>query len=240
MLRVMLHLLKFSVTAYHQGQLLVTNLTGGPGRKLPSTTQYTSLVNQLSFLQIGLAGAFSALPTSFILGPAEQIKIRLQIQETSMKAASRASSSGVAGVVRNIVQKEGVRALFRGTGLTLLRDVPGSFFYFMVYEAVKRSFGADRDKEVHAGVVLLSGGLAGVANWTIAIPIDTVKSRFQSGKTTGAKSSLSAVVRDIRMESGFKGFFRGLGPTLLRAFPASAAFFFGVETSTQFLDKILQ
>ena len=75
-----------------------------------------------------------------------------------MKSASHGGSPGVASVVRNIVRDEGVRALFRGTGLTLLRDVPGSFFYFMVYEAVKRSFGADRDKEVHAGVVLLSGG----------------------------------------------------------------------------------
>ncbi|KAJ3038771.1 carnitine transporter [Rhizophlyctis rosea] len=234
--------------AYHQGQVLVSSLMGGPGRKPSETPQNLSphLVNKLSYLQVGLAGAFSALPTSFILGPAEQVKIRLQIQDSSMKsqrvrnASKTAADNGFRNVVMGIVREGGVRALFRGTGLTLLRDVPGSFFYFLVYEAVKRSFGGDKADGMHAGAVLLAGGLAGVANWTVCIPIDTVKSRYQSGRTPHGTSALRTIFRDIWAEAGVKGFFRGLGPTLLRAFPASAAFFFGVETSTKFMDKILQ
>ncbi|KAJ3274191.1 hypothetical protein HK104_004154, partial [Borealophlyctis nickersoniae] len=137
--------------AYYQGQLLASKL-GGRRRKLQlSDTNLTpALVNTLSLPQIGFAGAFSALPTSFILGPAEQIKIRLQVQEQGSKSASQ--------VIKEIVKEGGPKALFRGTGLTLMRDVPGSFFYFLTYEGVKRACGADRSTSINPAVVLLSGG----------------------------------------------------------------------------------
>ena len=77
-------------------------------------------------------------------------------------------------------------------------------------------------------------GLAGMVNWTIAIPIDTIKSRIQA-----SQSPIGQVIKDLYQQGGIKSFFRGLTPTLLRAFPASAALFGGVELSKKALDKIL-
>ncbi|KAJ3159552.1 hypothetical protein HDU86_001561 [Geranomyces michiganensis] len=212
--------------SYHVGQVLVRDATGGPGR--PSLRPNADLIDTLSLPQIGLAGAFSAIPTAIILGPAEQVKIRLQV--------AKAPGGTAFGVMKEIVREGGARALFRGTGLTLMRDVPGSFFYFATYESVKRALTEGIDAKLNPATVLLSGGLAGMVNWTVAIPIDTVKSRFQS---SGASGSLGACFRQILAEGGPQALFRGLQPTLIRAFPASAAFFGGVEGSRLLFNRFL-
>ncbi|TPX61254.1 hypothetical protein SpCBS45565_g07312 [Spizellomyces sp. 'palustris'] len=208
-------------------QVLVRDVTGGPGRWRSPTSSNAELVDTLSLSQIAFAGAFSAIPTAAILGPAEQIKIRLQV---------KAGKGTATEIIRQIVREGGARALFRGTGLTLLRDVPGSFFYFATYEAVKRGLSSDIGVELNAATILLAGGLAGMANWTVAIPFDTVKSRYQSG---GAPGSLATCFRQTLAEGGLPALFRGLGPTLIRAFPASAAFFLGVEGTKYALNRIL-
>ncbi|KAI8821349.1 mitochondrial carrier domain-containing protein [Fimicolochytrium jonesii] len=212
--------------AYYMGQVLVRDFTGGPAHPNPSA----ELIDTLSLGQVGLAGAFSAVPTSLILGPAEQVKIRLQL-------AKAGASKGAFAVMGDIVNQSGVRGLFRGTGLTLMRDVPGSFFYFATYEAIKRGLTTGIDAQLNPATVLLSGGLAGMVNWTVAIPIDTVKSRFQS--SAGSSGSLAQCFRQILAEGGPQALFRGLRPTLIRAFPASAAFFGGVEGSKLILNRIL-
>ena len=42
----------------------------------------------------------------------------------------------------------------------------------------------------------------------------------------------------IGKERGILGFYSGLGPTLVRAFPANAALFLGVETGKKFFDNL--
>ncbi|KAH6576479.1 hypothetical protein BASA50_006764 [Batrachochytrium salamandrivorans] len=231
------------VLAYFVCQQIVHDMSGGGNRYnnadnskrvFNPDTDSGSVVDLLSLNQIGIAGALAAIPTSFILGPAEQLKIRLQVQETSMRSAA-VKTQGVADVMRGIVREGGVRAVFRGTGFTILRDIPGSYFYFLTYEGLKRKFKTEGSDYVHPATIMLSGGTAGMINWTIAIPIDTIKSRLQSAAVHEA--SVKKVVLKLFAESGPAGLFRGLGPTLLRAFPASAAFFLGVETSSRFMDR---
>lgn len=72
-------------------------------------------------------------------------------------------------------------------------------------------------------------------NWTLALPIDCLKSRIQSSAT---KTNAITVFKELIREGGPKALWRGIGPTLIRAFPASAAFFFGVEMSTRIMNKI--
>lgn len=43
------------------------------------------------------------------------------------------------------------------------------------------------------------------------------------------RRSLLSVVKQIHTEHGFRGFFKGLGPSLLRAFPTNACAFFVYE-----------
>jgi solute carrier family 25 carnitine/acylcarnitine transporter 20/29 len=71
---------------------------------------------------------------------------------------------------------------------------------------------------VSIGAVLFSGGMAGVAMWSIAIPPDVIKSRIQSAPAGTYKGFLDCGAKIISQE-GVGAIFKGLGPALLRAFP---------------------
>jgi solute carrier family 25 carnitine/acylcarnitine transporter 20/29 len=74
--------------------------------------------------------------------------------------------------------------------------------------------------------LLMAGGLSGFAAWIPAYPQDVIKSNFQNDTRY---KSIGQVVKNIIKTSGTKGFFNGIGPTLVRAFPANAATFFAYE-----------
>lgn len=82
--------------------------------------------------------------------------------------------SGPVDVVRQLYKEGGLKSIFRGTSATLARDGPGSAAYFVAYEVTKKALtpaGSD-PKDLNFGAVLLAGGTAGVAMWSIAIPPD--------------------------------------------------------------------
>lgn len=75
-----------------------------------------------------------------------------------------------------------VAGLYRGAGITLLRDVPAHAIYFTSYEACHELFapGSRASGEQTALVQLLGGGLAGVLSWLGIYHFDVVKTRLQS------------------------------------------------------------
>ena len=82
--------------------------------------------------------------------------------------------------------------------------------------------------------VLTAGGLAGMANWIVCIPPDVLKSRFQSAPP-GKYASLFDVYRHLMATEGPGALFAGLRPALIRAFPANAACFLGMELARKTL-----
>ena len=191
---------------------------------------YDSHINQIKdmkddggYKKIMFAGGFSALPTTLIMAPSERIKVVMQTSHMSLR-----------GAVSSVWSQGGLTSLFRGSMATLARDIPGSVAYFGVYEAAKKalSTGTGVSTSVSTGGVLLAGGLAGMANWAVAIPADVVKSRLQAG--SGSSGALG-ILRTMLREEGVGSLFRGLGPVMLRAFPANAACFLGMETGKKLL-----
>ena len=75
----------------------------------------------------------------------------------------------------------------------------------------------------------------GVANWLVAIPFDTVKTRFQTAPDGTYKGTFDCFKRVVSGPGGSMNLFRGAGPAMLRAFPANAACFFGMELSMSLL-----
>lgn len=84
-----------------------------------------------------------------------------------------------------------------------------------------------------------SGGLAGMFGWTAAMPFDVPKTNVQSSWNTKVVGSYFPMLFKIARERGVLGLYSGLGPTLLRAFPANAALFLGVEMGKRFFDNLL-
>jgi solute carrier family 25 carnitine/acylcarnitine transporter 20/29 len=65
---------------------------------------------------------------------------------------------------------------------------------------------------------VFSGGMAGVAMWSIAIPPDVIKSKIQASPK-GTYSGFLDCAAKIVKHQGPTALFNGLAPALLRAFP---------------------
>lgn len=64
-------------------------------------------------------------------------------------------------------------------------DVPASGMYFLTYEWIKEwaaeKFGSDGSRGLMG--TIFAGGMAGIANWSVGMPADVLKSRLQTGST---------------------------------------------------------
>ena len=118
-----------------------------------------------------------------------------------------------------------------------MQDIPGSAAYFVGYEFFYRLLKPKDSTTIPVGVVLFSGGMAGVAMWSIAIPPDVIKSRIQSAPVGTYKGFLDCGAKIIAQE-GPGALFKGLGPALLRAFPANAAGFLARAGSLEIMHQL--
>jgi solute carrier family 25 carnitine/acylcarnitine transporter 20/29 len=190
---------------------------------------------RLSTTEIATAGFLSAIPTTLVTAPVERAKVMLQVQG---QGGSGPKHDGVFTVMKHLYKEGGIRSIFRGTGATLARDGPGSAAYFAAYEVTKKALtpaGAS-PTELNLGAVIMAGGTAGVAMWSIAIPPDVLKSRLQSAPN-GTYSGFMDCARKTIAADGVGALWKGFGPAMGRAFPANAATFLGVEVSRQLMDK---
>jgi solute carrier family 25 (mitochondrial carnitine/acylcarnitine transporter), member 20/29 len=149
-----------SFWAYDLGKNLVYAAT--PHRETPALTT----------TEVTAAGFFSAVPTTLIAAPVERAKVLLQVQGQGTPQGKQ--YTGVLDVFKKLYQEGGIRSIFRGTFATLARDGPGSAAYFAAYEVAKKSL-TPKGKEpgdLNLGTIVVAGGLAGVAMWSIAIPPD--------------------------------------------------------------------
>jgi len=202
------------------------------GQRIVRWTAGIDSKQQLSLTQIAIAGGYSAIPTTLIMTPAERIKVILQVQGSKGVAVKyKGPLDAAAGVWR----EGGIPAFYKGTIGTLLRDVPGSVAYFGAYEFFKRSLTPEGTQSTIA--ILFAGGMAGIANWSVAIPGDVIKSRMQVAAPGTYKGFIDCVSQLLKNE-GPGALFKGLGPAMLRAFPANAACFLGVELSLRVMNSL--
>ena len=91
---------------------------------------------------------------------------------------------------------------------------------------------------VSTAVTLAAGSMAGIAFWCASFPLDTIKTRLQSQPGGGAGGGgLAAAIAEAKAllasPRGMIAFYDGFVPCVLRAAPANAAVFVGVEWTRQ-------
>jgi mitochondrial ornithine carrier protein len=88
----------------------------------------------LPLWQQAVAGATGGMTYNFLFFPADTIKSRMQTMPIGESVKNRTFlGEGVA-----LWKQYGVRGLYRGCGITVLRAAPSSAFIFMVYDGLKR------------------------------------------------------------------------------------------------------
>jgi len=181
----------------------------------------------LSYGQYYLAGAFAGLSNTVLSTPIEHVRIRLQTQP---HGAARLYS-GPLDCIRKLSANAGVtNGLYRGTAVTILREAQAYGVWFLTYEFLMNADAKRNNikrEQISTPKVALYGGLAGEMLWLASYPFDVVKSKMQTdgfGEKARYKNMRDCFAQTFKAE-GMYGFWRGIGPTLLRAMPVSAGTF---------------
>ena len=181
----------------------------------------------LSYSQYYLAGAFAGVTNSVISGPIEHVRIRLQTQPHGAQRLY----SGPIDCIRKLSAHEGVlKGLYRGEAVTVLREAQAYGCWFLAFEylmaqEVKRN--NVKREDISNVKIAAYGGLAGEALWLSSYPFDVVKSKMQCdgfGEQKKYQGMRDCFKKTLAAE-GLGGFWKGVGPTLLRAAPVSAGTF---------------
>ncbi|CAN9122127.1 unnamed protein product [Alternaria alternata] len=192
---------------------------------------------QLSYSQYYAAGAFAGIANTALSSPIEHIRIRLQTQP---HGANRLYA-GPIDCVRKLTAHQGILGgVYRGTAVTFMREAQAYGCWFTAFEYMMNADAARNNidrSEISTLKVAAYGGLAGEVLWISSYPFDVIKSKMQSdafGKEQKYKSMRDCFAKTYRGE-GLGGFWRGIGPTLLRAMPVSAGTFATVEVTMRLI-----
>lgn len=122
--------------------------------------------------------------------------------------------------------------------------MPASGMYFLTYEFIKKKVSesvGEGEKltptREFMGTVF-AGGMAGVANWTVGMPQDVLKSRLQTAPSGSYPNGMKDVFRELMKNEGPTALYKGFVPVLTRAVPANAACFIGLELCMRFLNSV--
>lgn len=151
-----------------------------------------------------IAASVGEIAACAVRVPTEVVKQRAQaVQQPSSLAALRfilaqRGKIGVWGVWRE---------LYRGWGVTVMREVPFTVIQFPLWEGMKKWKGGG--KGVSAGESAVFGSVSGAVAAGVTTPLDVVKTRLMlEGKRVGA----GEMVGRVWWEGGWRAFFSGVGP----------------------------
>jgi len=169
-----------------------------------------------------LASVATGVTTTFVRTPMDLLKTQAQtvILQQAGGARRHGAYESPFQCAAHILRHHSWSRFFLGMQATAMRQVVGATSWFLPYEYLKARMGSDSLS------VFFCGGFSSWISWTLIYPIDIVKTRLQADALCPSRRRYETfrdcAERLVRAE-GVRGLFRGLGPCLLRAFPANAA-----------------
>lgn len=186
------------------------------------------------------AGFLAAFGSSLALCPTELIKCKLQAMREMQNLDSTANQKriGPLKLTQQIIKTQGINGLFKGLGATLIREMPGYFFFFGGYEGTRELLRKPSQSKDDIGLLrtMVAGAVGGMVFWIVIFPADVVKSRLQ---VTNIQASFATVTLDIFRKEGLMALYNGLLPTLCRTVPATATLFVVYEYSKKFMNYLI-
>jgi len=200
----------------------------------------------LSTLDYFISSGLSGLAINVVTNPIWVLKTRMLSSDRSAVGAYPTMWIGSKAVYRH----EGWRGFYKGLGISCLGVFHGAV-QFAVYESLKKKWQNRVAHNVGTETVgsaakldntatLVISGVAKVAAGVVMYPYQVVRSRLQTydaearfGKGTGG------VVKKVWLEEGWRGFYRGLGPNVVRVLPATWVTFLVYENVRYELPRIL-
>ncbi|KAJ1917300.1 hypothetical protein IWQ60_007819 [Tieghemiomyces parasiticus] len=163
-----------------------------------------------------IAGAGSGCVSATVTCPLDVVKTRLQ--NHALREGAIPLYRNTFDALRSIAAHEGIRGLYRGLGPTVTGYLSSWAVYFTAYDALKTTIAQRTDRSIDSSVVhILSAMGAGATSTSITNPIWVIKTRFmsQNGSQSRRYRNMGHAFMSILREEGYRGFYRGMGTSLL-------------------------
>ncbi|KAL3625997.1 Nicotinamide adenine dinucleotide transporter 1, chloroplastic [Castilleja foliolosa] len=164
------------------------------------------------------AGAAAGVIAATFVCPLDIIKTRFQVHGLPRLANANIRGNVILASLEQIIQKEGLRGMYRGLSPTVLALFPNWALYFTIYEQLKSSLGADDvNHRLPIGANMIAASVTGAVTTIVTNPLWVVKTRFQTqGLRIGVVpySGTFSALRRIAQEEGIRGLYSGLVPAL--------------------------
>ncbi len=143
---------------------------------------------------------------------------------------------------RHIFRSEGVLGFYRGLVPSIIGVSHGAL-QFMAYEQLKiyRAMSIPGgEKDLSALDFLLLSGVAKVFAGSTTYPYQVIRTRLQMYDAKETYRGASDVVTKVWKKEGLAGFYKGLGPNLLRVLPSTWVTFLIYEKTKLYIPHMLE
>ncbi|KAH0289445.1 mitochondrial carrier [Aureobasidium namibiae CBS 147.97] len=187
-----------------------------------------------------LAGGISGVASRTTTAPLDRLKVYLiaqtgtneavqAVKSGAPTAAAKSSANTLVKACKELWAAGGIRSLFAGNGLNIVKVMPESAVKFGSYEAAKKMVarfeGHSNTRDISPVSQFIAGGVAGMVSQAVVYPLDTLKFRMQCETVPGGLRGTKLIAATaVKMwgKNGIFSFYRGLPMGLVGMFPYAA------------------
>lgn len=170
-----------------------------------------------------LAGGVAGSVGKTVTAPLSRLTILFQVHSMVSTRHTDRYSSSVVGAFSKVLKNEGVRALWKGNGASVLHRFPYSAVNFFTYEMVKTTIVAQGHPSFSNSsslTLFASGAVAGGVATVACYPIDLIRTRLATQLNTEVRyHGIRHAAQRIYVEEGLRGLYRGMFATLMVTVP---------------------
>ncbi|CDO71264.1 hypothetical protein BN946_scf184908.g21 [Trametes cinnabarina] len=175
-----------------------------------------------------MSGGIGGITSQLTIYPIETLK-------TQMMSSAGGQRRTLREAARRVWQLGGIRAFYRGLTIGLIGVFPYSAIDMSTFEALKLAYLRSTGKDEPGVLALLAfGSVSGSVGATSVYPLNLVRTRLQASGSSGHPERYTGildVVKKTYARDGWRGFYRGLLPTLAKVVPAVSISYVVYESS---------
>ncbi|KAJ1308481.1 hypothetical protein OPQ81_004185 [Rhizoctonia solani] len=174
-----------------------------------------------------ISGGIGGITSQLAIYPIETLK-------TQMMSAT-GGRQPVLPAIKRLLAMGGARAFYRGLTIGLVGVFPYSAIDMSTFEALKLAYVRSTGTPEPGVLALLAfGSISGSVGATSVYPLNLVRTRLQASGSSGHPQSYDGILdvaRKTMKKEGWRGFYKGLLPTLAKVVPAVSISYVVYENS---------
>ncbi|GFH60169.1 hypothetical protein CTEN210_16645 [Chaetoceros tenuissimus] len=183
------------------------------------------------------AGAVNAL---IFVSPVEYVRSQLIAQHTHIAEGTThllkyGIMKGPIDVVKATYKEKGIFGLWKGAGITLVRDSVGCGSFFLAFALGQKHLPSITGAEPSSKINTIGAGMmAGCSYWASSLPLDALKTLVQTGKANSARETFLYLLKRDGATATFKQLYNGWQLAFGRGCPSAAVTLTTYSTAYQF------